>query len=111
MDMRRFLALAGLLALAACARGRADAPSGDEFLLADGADPALTPAARPEEQGRMAMADPAAPATRPEDSVVTTPRSSFPPKSKEPASSVSIAANSSARCPWRAPARWASSPM
>ena len=42
MDMRRFLALAGLLALAACSRGRADAPSGDEFLLADGADPALT---------------------------------------------------------------------
>lgn len=38
----RNLALVALLALASCGRGRADAPSVDEFLLAEGADPALT---------------------------------------------------------------------
>lgn len=44
MEMQRCLAFAALLVLAACGRGRADAPGVDEFLLADGADPALTSA-------------------------------------------------------------------
>lgn len=38
----RLMTFAIALALAGCGRGEADAPSADDFLLADGADPALT---------------------------------------------------------------------